>query len=431
MDPSRRSEPSGRAGDLVAPHPEYSTLFVIWPEAEAPLEEEIRLALQARWPDIEQVDELDVSEDLIWGATWRIPAHGDVPAADHLVWAEPRGDLTDQFLEDGLGKGREYEAAKKCRWLVGIESRLDTARPLESFQAQLRFAAELAVPGLVAIYDDNALVIRSGAMVEELCRCPVPPRASTVYAAHEVQGADGTWWLHTHGLLRIGLPDLDFVGIPEHTLEDARELMSVVVDALLARGEMESDGTLLVGDRLRLRLLPLEEALPMFPADAPGGANDRAGEMADHAGDRLILMDPVRDATPLEQLGVMARSAGTLYKSSKETRRQQELSIARWGTFGQLFAMRRLHGEQDGWRFNVKLAFDQCASDSREHLWFEVLGMKPGKVHGRLLNEPVDVPGLRANQELWHSLDHLTDWLIESPHGIYDPETASVLLEEA
>lgn len=425
MDPSRRSEPSGRAGDPEAQSPEYSTLFIVWPEADAPLEEEIRLGLQATHGPIRQVDELDAGDDLLWGVTWRVPADGDRPEADYLVWAEPRGDLSDRLLRQALGTGEEYEAASKSRWLVGVETRLDVRHPQASFQDQLRFVREVAVPGLFALYDDNALVIRSGREIDDLCACDVPPRASTLYAVHTVEGKGGLW-LHTHGLLRAGLPDLDMICIPSELAADAHELMHAIVDALLAGIDPDPAGRIELGEGLGLRLAPLSDALGLFPTDAAGGADDRTGELADHAGDRLVVLDGRRDLAPVDAL-VQVSGDGTLYKSRGETERQRTLSVSRWGTFGQLFAINR--GGND-WSFHVKLAYEQRVPGAREHLWFEVLDLKPGRIRGRLMNHPVDVPDLRVGQELWQPLERLTDWLIVTPEGSFDPEAAPVLLEE-
>ncbi|NRA96411.1 MAG: DUF4026 domain-containing protein [Planctomycetes bacterium] len=425
MDPSRRSEPPGRAGDPEAQSPEYSTLFLVWPEADAPLQEEVRLALQATYGGVQAIDELDAGDDLLWGVTWRIPADDDRPEADYLVWAEPRGDLGDDFLRQALGAGAEYAAAKASRWLIGVEARLSLRRPQASFQDQLRFVREVAVPGLVAVYDDNALIIRSGREIEDLCACDVPPRASTLYAVHVVEGTGGMW-LHTHGLLRAGLPDLDLVGIPSQFADDAHELLHAIVDRLLAGDDPEPSGRLELGTGLELRLLPLGDALGLFPPNIAGGSNDRSGDMADHGGDRLIVLDVRRDLTPLDAL-VQVSGDGTLYKSRGETERQRSLSVSRWGTFGQLFAINRRGTD---WSFHVKLAYDQRVPGKREHLWFEVLGLQPGRVHGRLMNHPLDVPDLRAGQELWQPLERLTDWLIVTPHGSFDPEVAPVLLQE-
>ena len=425
MDPSRRFEPSGRAGEPEGQSPEYSTLFVVWPEAEAPLQEEVRLALVAAYGSLDVIEELDAGDDLLWGVTWRVPADGDRPETDYLVWAEPRGDLGDDFLRQALGAGAEYEAAKASRWLIGVETRLNLRCPQASFQQQLQFSREVAVPGLVAVYDDNAVVVRSGHEIHDLCACDVPPRASTLYAIHVVEGTGGLW-LHTHGLLRTGLPDLDLLGIPTQLADDAHELLNAIVDALLAGIEPAPSGRLDLGEGLGLRLLPLGDAVGLFPPDIAGGSNDRSGQMADHGGDRLIALDARRDLAPLDTL-FQVGAEGTLYKSRGETERQRSLSVSRWGTFGQLFAMNRQGTE---WSFHVKLAYDQQAAGTREHLWFEVLGLRPGRVHGRLMNRPVDVPGLRAGQELWQPLERLTDWLIVTPHGNFDPEVAPALLQE-
>ena len=120
-------------------------------------------------------------------------------------------------------------------------------------------------------------------------------------------------------------------------------------------------------------------------------------------------------------------SAGALYKSRHETERQRSLSVSRWGTFGQLYAIHR----RADWSFHVKLAYEQSRAGSREHLWFGVVELSPGWIRGRLVNEPLDVPGLEPGSTSWQPLDRLTDWLVITADGrTYDPELAPVLLEE-
>ena len=398
-------------------------MFVVWPESEMPLREEIRLALAACYDEVEELEELEPSEELIWGVTWRVSGAGGAARGEYLVWAESRGDLSDEFLRSALPPV-DYEAARNCRWLIGVETRLDVDAPQASFQEQLRFISEVAVPGLVGVYDDNALIMRSGQEVRDLCACPVPPRAGTLYATHAKQ-AQGAVWLHTHGLLRTGVPDLDLVGLPPECLDDGEEMLHAVVDALLAGMQVGEDGRIELGEGLTLRLASLTEAMPAFPSSVPGGLDDRTGEMADHAGDRMVLLDATRDEPPVDALVRMQRSS-TLYKSRDETERQRTLSLARWGTFGQLFAM---HRGLD-WSFHVKMAYEQPSCGSREHLWFEVLELRPGRVPGRLICEPVDVPHLKSGEQVWHPLDRLTDWLIVTPQGSYDPELAGGLLED-
>ena len=419
-------ERRSRHEDPQTAGPEYSTLFVIWPEAERPLEEEVRLALSAAYEDVTQLDELEVTDEVLWGSTWSIPGPADRERSEYVVWAQTRASFLDPFLADGLHDPSDHDLALQSKWLIGIETQLDPGRPQASFQDQLRLVSQVAVPGLIAVYDDNALRVRSGREVEDLCSCPVPPRARTLYDVHAVNGVDGGVWLHTHGLGRAGLPDLDLVGVPSGAAEDAHELLHAVVDGLLGGIEPDPDGRLEIGEQVTVRLVPLDTALPFYAVDAAGGRDDRRGEVADHAAQRLVVLDPVRDVTPLRQISQVHEDP-TLYTTADELERLRVLSTGRWGTFGQLFIMHRDHD----WRFHVRMACDRStASPDREHLWFEVLGLKPGQVHGRLMNEPVNVAGLACGQEVWQPLDRLTDWLIQTPNGAYDPETAPALLPD-
>ena len=153
------------------------------------------------------------------------------------------------------------------------------------------------------------------------------------------------------------------------------------------------------------------------PEKMAGGPRDRTGDLEDHCGDRLVIFDAERDEPPLALLGHLTTNGG-LYKSVTETRRLSALSRERWGTFGQLFAMHR----EDPWRFHVKMACSRDSSrDVREHLWFEVLELKPDQVRCRLISDPLDVPTLATGDELWQPLESLTDWLILTPDGPYDP----------
>jgi hypothetical protein len=419
-------ESRSRSLETDASVPDISSLFSFWPEPEPPLEEEVRLALVAAFPDLEQLDELETSDEVLWGVTWRVP-EGQDAAGEYIVWVEPRVELSDDYLRESLGPGAEYVAARASRWFIGVETQLDTTRAQASFQGHLRFLSHATVPGLVAVYDENALIVRSGRHVEDLCACPVPPRPRNLYAIHPVSGKGGMW-VHTHGLSRAGLPELDLLGIREEAEEGARELIHAVVDALLADVEPDSHGCVEVGEGLAVRLVGLADALPLFAPDHAGGSQDREGDGApEHGGRRLVILDAAADRPPWSQLSHVARRAGALYKSRGETDRQRTLSLGRWGTFGQLFVLRR---DTDGFTFHVKMAYErQRFPRDREHLWFEVLDLKPGSVRARLMNEPLDVPDLRVGQELWLPLDRLTDWLIVTPDGDFDPESAPVLLD--
>ena len=56
-------------------------------------------------------------------------------------------------------------------------------------------------------------------------------------------------------------------------------------------------------------------------------------------------------------------------------------------------------------------------SGEREHLWFAVLEIAPGRVRGRLLNAPVAIRRMTKDDVRWHDLRLLSDWTIHRPDG--------------
>jgi hypothetical protein len=409
------------SGLAVIQAPEPSTLYLFWADPEPPLEEEIRLALQHAWPGVSWAEALEVGGGVLWGSAWRFAEHD----AEVLIWAEDRGTELDDFLNVGALDEASLGQARASRWVLGVETILDGEAAQTGFQFQLRALCSLALPGLPAVHDGNAHVIRSGRSVRELAEAAAAPRASTLYAIHSSAGLGGVW-LHTHGLDRAGLPELEMVGVPADDLGEGYDLVDAVVDALLGECTPDETGRISVGEGLSVRLLALDEALAVLPEAHAGGRIDRESRRACQDGNRRVIFDAELNSPPLRVLGRLA-AGGVLFKSSAETERLSALSRERWGTFGLLFALHR----EDPWRFHVKMGWPRAQERcDREHLWLEVLELRPGKVCGRLLSEPADGGGLSSGDVVWRSLEHLTDWVVVTPDGTFDPEDAASLLIE-
>ncbi|HYC78569.1 MAG TPA: DUF2314 domain-containing protein [Planctomycetota bacterium] len=401
---------------------DLSALYAFWPEGDAPLEEEVRLALLAAFPEATLTDELDPQDDLVWGQVWKIPG-----LLETVVWVEERGDFNEELLESGRLDADELEAARRSRFFLGVETPPDVRMPLDAFQTQVRVLEAACVPGLIAVYDDNAVVVRSGRAMRALAGAAAAPRPSALFEVHELGGPRGLW-VHTHGLMRFGLPELELLGVSDSERAPGADLLHAAVDAILGGAEPDEDRVLAVGDGLEVRLAPVSEAMKMIPvetAESRRAHEDDDGD--DHRGPRLCLLAKDRNETPHETLDRLAEDVA-VFKSRQESERQRQLAVGRFGTFGELFALRR----REGWRFHAKLAFPKAQdSESREHLWFEVFELKPGRLRGACLNAPVDVAEVREGEEGWFDLDRLTDWTIVAPQGEFSPESAAVLLQDA
>jgi hypothetical protein len=413
-----KKTPDGR--NDAQPEPSSSVLS-FWPDPEPPLEEEIRIALEAAFPGMSVLEELDPEEGMIWGSVYRLPEH----EAEFIVWVQDRAAVPEMFIEDAAVDDGERAAAAASRWLIGVETLLNPRQALADFQTQLRVAEAVSVAGLVAVFDDNALVVRAGRQVRELSRSSIPPRPATLYAIHELEGESGIW-LHTHGLPRLGLPEIEILGLNPSDVQEGYDLVDAVVDVIFGGGEPDPDGLVTVGEDMEVRLVPLQDALAVLPADVVASRAEHDVDQEDHSDPRIAILARDRNDTPHEVMQRL-RNDAVLFKSREETDRQRRLALERFGIFGQLFAIRR----HDGWRFHAKLGFDRDGDPRiREHLWFEVREMKPGQIRGVCLNEPVEGVAIHEGDEGWFKLEQLTDWLVVAPDGNFDPEAAPVLLAE-
>jgi len=58
---------------------------------------------------------------------------------------------------------------------------------------------------------------------------------------HCVEQPDGRFWIHTHGLRRLGLAELEFTGVPHDLRGHAHQLMFAIIESLRATGAALAD----------------------------------------------------------------------------------------------------------------------------------------------------------------------------------------------
>jgi uncharacterized protein YegJ (DUF2314 family) len=397
-----------------------STLCAFWPEAEPPLEEEVRLAFLNAFPEATLVDELERDDGVLWGLVFRLPE----VAGDVVITAEPRKGIDDDSVESALSDAAERAAAVGARHLLVVETPVEIARPTAAYRRQARMLEAACVPGFPAVYDENAAIVRSGRTMRDLARAETPPGSAALYAVHELTGEHGAW-VHTHGLDRLGVPELELWAVDASDVAAAGELLRGAVDAILAGVEPDAAHVLTAGEGVEIRLLPVDDALKLFGERfAASRREHEEDEDGEHPGPRLVLAAKDRDEPPYD---VFARvgEAAAFYKARTEADRRRRAARERFGVFGQLFAMRR----KQGWRFHAQLGFERGAGPSSEHVWFEILELKPGRLRGVCLNEPADLDAVRKGEEGWFDLERLTDWIVVAPDGVYDPESAPAVLD--
>lgn len=399
---------------------EPSQIQLLWPSNEPPLEEEIRLSLQATSTRVESGGRPPPGpRDALWTMLWRTVDD----EATYVVWASPSDfPVIDDPCCNPRCRMLEMCPPREVRWVVGVHTVLDPQRPRESFQDQVRFALDLA-PEPLRWFDRNAQRLRDFEDLQRIAGAAAPPGARDLCLMHAVfpESGEGSSWLHTHGLQRLGFPDVELLRVPDELIHAGGDLLRHFVDAWLGlRLPPPLRGFELVSGRA-VAWIPLSLALNTLEPGEPGSRRERR-HGGSHRGKRIVLIDGTRATkgrwrVPLEALRQIP-DGGVVSLSFAEIRRKTAIAQATWGAFGMLFVD---HQQDEGWEFGVQLGLGTKEGDM-EHLWFDVLELAPGKVRGRLESEPVVIGDMRRGDVSWRNLASMSSWIIRSPDGTLTPD---------
>lgn len=340
-------------------------------------------------------------------------------------------------LEAGHPGGRQLTpedlaAADRSPASILLSLEADDLHPVESFHRQVRLLAA-AAPEAQLVLDVDACATHPRAWLWEVAECPVPPPADALLTIHVVFDPDdprGGTWMHTHGLRRYGLPEIEALGVPRDRTGAVGELFNRIAARLMESELPEPGEPWEVGQDLEVLWLPWEEGLKVVKSPANGGADDRDDV---HGLPSLMFFVPSRSwlpwkkkPQPLDHLLDRMSEHPVFWVTDADTRRMEGLAQLRWPRFQELFAA---HGEAEGWVFLAKVGYPTDSGDNREHLWFEVHGVGPDSFEGTCINQPWDVSAIHEGLRGTHPLDLVSQWQIGVPElGSFHPDSVRHLL---
>lgn len=195
-------------------------------------------------------------------------------------------------LSENEGQRRVLEDVA-VRALTTIEGALTTNAL--THQAKLAQAVQRATRGV--IYDETSqhlwesgnrfnFALVDGVTPAQLVHVHVEPRRKE----HEQ-----VVWVHTHGLERLGVPNIDILGLDRLWASRAKQLLEYLVGQIELTGEHERSSLRsfeIEGERLLL--MPKSEYLALLQGMELLGARSDAN----HEDERLVLIDPKAQGTP-------------------------------------------------------------------------------------------------------------------------------------
>lgn len=309
---------------------------------------------------------------------------------------------------------------------------------LASYHLQLKIIHAI-LPDAVAVLDDSSEKILSGHWVALAAVSSVPPAPRYIYTAQAVSGDDPVVWLHTHGLNRCGLSELEVLNSTKETYNSHYNVLETMANRLLELEEpLEPKEPLYLArltDRAALitTLVPWSEAVELYDDDMLGGKDDRA-EGHNENTSAIFTYKTKEDYeegkySPISIYDEILEKNPIYWISTSETERMKALAAERAS-----YMLRALSDEENHILIKIGLTIDeeyQEDNNTKEHIWFELLEAKDGTLTGKLTQEPYYVSGMHQDDIGIYTLDDLTDWIIFTPKRRITPDDVYIMdLEE-
>lgn len=327
----------------------------------------------------------------------------------------------------------DAEAVQAAQFGLAVELEFGK-NPLISYHLQLKLIYTL-LPDVLAVLDDSSEKILSGRWVTLAAQSMIPPSPRYLFTAQAVSGEDDCVWLHTHGLNRCGLPELEVLNSNKETYQTHYNTLETLANRLLEDESVPEYGEpyflayVAQNIPLVITLIAWEDAVSCYPEDMLGGKNDR--EDGHNEDTCAIFVYPTQKSAEEGQYSSLAvydemLQDNPIYMlSTSETKRMKALAAERMEFLFQAFSDKRNHV-----LIKLGLLVDEpyrTDSNDREHIWFEMMGLKDGRITAKLTQEPYYIAGIHEGYVGTYGPEDITDWLIFTPERRLTPDDIYLL----
>lgn len=307
----------------------------------------------------------------------------------------------------------------------------------EFYHNQLRVITAM-VPDMLAIFDCPAEKIISGKWAALAASSRTLPAPRYIYTVQAISGEGDEVWLHTHGLGRCGLSEIEILCSSRDMYDSHYRIIETVANRMIENNEqMDMYDPFFVAwlteeVALVVTLVPWEEALESYPGITLGSKLDR--EDPCHAEDNACIMlyrtpddadnkkvsyitdlDAELDANPLYML------------TTKETKRMSQLARERVQYLKKGFL-------QDKNKALVKIGleideefFNPDNPDMKEHIWFELLEFNGDTMKLQLTQDTYYVKALKKDDICEYTVDDITDWIVFGQERRITPDDVYIM----
>ncbi len=331
------------------------------------------------------------------------------------------------FTDDEMDAVRGASSALTLFMKFGSDAKM-------SYHLQVKLAVAM-VPDAVALMDESAERLVCGRWAVLAAQSAVVPGASALFTVQAVGGdGGGDVWLHTHGLNRCGLYELEILASDNQNYNDHYHIIATLASRMLdcgaqapAPGEGMHIGMLSDQRPIVATYVSWVKAMGEYDGGVLGGARDRIDS---HNGRTapvfLYTCEDDEKQGRLRKVSVYDGLWGDnpmFFLSKEETERMSALARERFGLVTYM--------AKKDCRIILKVGLKTDSAvqgDEREHIWFELIEAEGDRFRARLMQEPYDVASMHEGDEGTYGIDDVTDWHIMLDGFAVTPDTAYLLV---
>lgn len=303
------------------------------------------------------------------------------------------------------------------------------ADSIVSYHAQLKILTTL-MPNLVAILDESSEKILSGKWAKLAAESNVPPAPRYIYTVQAVSGEEDCVWLHSHGLNRCGIPELEILNSTKDMYQSHYSIIETMASRLIELEEqpqpLEPFYLARVTENLPMiaTLIDWEEAVENYPEDMIGSKKDRKEDHNENTCGIFVYASPEdlenEEYSPVCIFDEYLKENPIYMLSNKETDRMRRLAAERLP-----YMLKAAEDEDNVILVKIGLEVDEEFKEEGEeweHIWFELIDIEDGKVRCELTQEPYFVKNMHEGSEGIYTFDKITDWIIYTKERQITPD---------
>ena len=302
----------------------------------------------------------------------------------------------------------------------------------KSYQLQLKIACSI-VPNMIGLMDESAEKMVPVKLVKMLAESKVEPAPSELYTVQAIRGENNEVWLHTHGLCRCGLTELEILQSDVENYNNHYNLISTFAtytidqqDSFDPRSESVYIGLLSNNQPVVVTCKSWVDAFKEYDNLDLGGIKDR--QDGHNSKTSVIFLyksdedEKNKVVTKVSEFNDKWGDNPVFFISTSETNRMKALARERFDIVKDQF-------ENKENQIIIKIGLPVNPEEGEyEHIWFELLEFNGDKFKAKLTQEPYNVPTMHTGDIGEYTINDVTDWLIYTPKFSINPGNCYVLM---